>query len=745
MWNTLWNHRRALLLVTLMVSVMLVPTLVLAQSQQASPSQASAPITSPKTDDIADTIMSFANLMQSLLQRILWPVLLLIGGLLKNDILFGAGMEDRLLAVWGVIRNLVNIAFVLVLLGIAFYNVMGLGQNYHLKTKLPVFIIALIAVNFSFLGVKVVLDSINVVSTAIFALPYSVTQNQGVIPEQGDYAKKICQGIHGYTKAEYEKSVTDWGDSALCNKDNASFTQKGEEFFTRWDGRNAAVALAVNLANSTELQKVFPNQKITITNLMLNNLFSLIFYIIYAVAFVALFIVLVVRLVVLWLGLVLSPLMVLPYVLPESIKGALGEGNSLREQFVQNAIAPIPIAVVMTIGFILLQHFKTANFGSLTFSGTTLGANLLISGLTTLQELIANVAMVIFLWKGIFAAAEKTAAKEIIGKIKGGVEAAGKFVGTSWQYIPAFPVAVGDGTEPPQKVSLAATLGMMNQMQNVREQRVTDEAASLYKQMTGKDAVLAANDIKKAKDVKGLREYLKKHENHMNSKDAQKALAEMFERNKSWKDHKDLKTLPTSLNVSNMDEFIKKLKEGEVNPAGMKDYIEENTKGVSVPTPPPGQQPAGQPQTPGQQPLAINKAKAKEIMEAADGKNYAQILTPDEQKILDNLAKPAKGKEDEALQKAQGVLQKIENAQNEAFSFRSELASKSSTGTAQEIEQMVNERKNKVKADFNLQNGEENGVVKAEIMKDQPLVDKLKAMQDKGLDISNVGGLDLSH
>ena len=42
-------------------------------------------------------------------------------------------MEERLLLIWVNVRNIVNILFVFILLAIAFYNVVGAGDNYHIK------------------------------------------------------------------------------------------------------------------------------------------------------------------------------------------------------------------------------------------------------------------------------------------------------------------------------------------------------------------------------------------------------------------------------------------------------------------------------------------------------------------------------------------------------------------------------------------------------------------------------------
>src|SRR3989338_2549505 len=85
-------------------------------------------------DDAAQTtqktiqaIITTVNMGLSLMQMILWPLLWLAGKLLTNDMIFGNGVEDTLRNIWQDVRNLVNLGFVVILLVIAFSNILGLG------------------------------------------------------------------------------------------------------------------------------------------------------------------------------------------------------------------------------------------------------------------------------------------------------------------------------------------------------------------------------------------------------------------------------------------------------------------------------------------------------------------------------------------------------------------------------------------------------------------------------------------
>ncbi len=463
----------------------------------ASPS-GGAQAQSEEYDKLMETIGSMLIMISEFLQRIIWPVLLLIGGLLKNDILFGAGMEETMLNIWRNIRNIVNILFILVLLGIAFYNVVGgSNQDYHIKTMLPKFIIALIAVNFSFLVVKVAVDAVSVVTTAVFALPNAVetnlTDEQGnQINESQKFIISFCEGLYGQ-----ENYSPPPDDSGYCvgNPNTKELTAKGKNFFATFDSNNAAIILAINMGKVAEINKVtLKNHQQAAKDLLLNTLFSTTLYIVYAVAFVALLIILAIRLVVLWVTMVLSPLIVLAYVIPDSLKSSLGGADDLSKKFVQNLIAPLPIALVMSIGFIMLQSWKQARFASVDIP--TLDVNLLTSGMSTLQDLIAAVAMVVIVWIGVFEAAKGGYAESIVGGLKNAVESAGKFVATApIKYMPLIPVGKGD-----DKVSVGTALGAVSQIPNALRTKELQKQRDLMKQFGFAPDEAISKEIKKTKN-----------------------------------------------------------------------------------------------------------------------------------------------------------------------------------------------------------------------------------------------------
>lgn len=125
--------------------------------------------------DFLQNFGRFMSLIGSLINMLLWIVIKFIGDLLTNDFIFGAGIEDMLKSIWQTVRNFVNIAFVFVLLVIAFYNIVSIDpEKIPLKKSLGKVAIALILVNFSYFAAKVVLDVANVLTTAVFAIPRDI-------------------------------------------------------------------------------------------------------------------------------------------------------------------------------------------------------------------------------------------------------------------------------------------------------------------------------------------------------------------------------------------------------------------------------------------------------------------------------------------------------------------------------------------------------------------------------------------
>ncbi len=492
--------------------------------------------------------------IQKVLHILLWPILMLIGGLLDNSLLFGSGMEERLREIWVLIRNLVNILFVLILVGVALYNVLGLeDENYGLKAILPKIIVGIIAVNFSFLVGKVILDGVNVMTTAIFTIPNQVGSGLESITKDKESIKRMCLGINKLSLSDYAKlgneGVKEWNDETIhllvaqkyypnenfktkqevlnnikeadtkkfqqdiqaakagtiCNGDQLTTT--GEVFLANFSSKNAALAMALNLSNMMQTEDLDFSAK-DLEKVLISTIFGVVIYVVYGAAFLALFVVLLARMVVLWLAMAISPVLIMGMTVPV-IKEKISAFGELEEKIVGTTIAPIGIAFSMTIGWIMIQALQDVNYlSSISFTATS---GLPVKGLNSLQDVMVTAATITVVWLGVFGAASKSIAHGITDMIKGAVEQTGTWIGTlPLKHLPIVPIHIPGAApgEEPYKASLGE---VMYTMKNLDDLGKKGNQTGLLNALTGRNnpTVKDINNSEKIKDENGVYSYLK--------------------------------------------------------------------------------------------------------------------------------------------------------------------------------------------------------------------------------------------
>lgn len=126
----------------------------------------------------SETLKGLAEILGLIIQVFTFIALWMMsffGKLLGTELLTGPEAIQTVTPMWVWVRNLTNILFVVVLVGLAFTNLYSSfskegGGNWSIKEKLPKVIIALVAINFSLLGFKVVIDAVNVGTVAILSI-----------------------------------------------------------------------------------------------------------------------------------------------------------------------------------------------------------------------------------------------------------------------------------------------------------------------------------------------------------------------------------------------------------------------------------------------------------------------------------------------------------------------------------------------------------------------------------------------
>lgn len=444
------------------------------------------PVASDATKLVLANLQNIIGVILSLMNVLIWPLLSMIGALMGNDLVFGPQVEDRLLLIWSQVRNLINLASVLVLIGVAIYNVFGVDNdgNYAIKKVLPKFIIGLIVVNFTFFGAKVILSSVNVLTTAIYALPNSVETNFTQL-DTNILAQQNCPVL-----------METYPENSIC-LDDANFSAQAEQFFSTFSADNISFLMAMNLANISQMLNVseLVRESPTIQNVTVNILISLILYFIYALSFVVLFIVLVTRVVVLWFVIALSPLILIQIVFPEGLKSITGDFD-IQDLFIKHAFAPVIIGLGMTIGYLMLDAYQLNSAASLG-SSLQLGedfANAFSAGSSGLQELMVGLAAAAVVWKVTFAAAEGTLAGDIVGTIKGAVSSAASTVAGLPSYIQWIPLPGGTGDNTTTNIASVIQTGREFVRGLQRTERLTPRTNEEFLQYVQSPTLTSTND-----------------------------------------------------------------------------------------------------------------------------------------------------------------------------------------------------------------------------------------------------------
>ncbi|QQR54737.1 hypothetical protein IPG41_06150 [Candidatus Peregrinibacteria bacterium] len=488
MW--IGRHKKVLLLTALGMVFIFQPEMAHAEPPSVS---------SGDNSETVKAVAEMVNLFVRFLNTLLWPLLLIIGDLLDVDMITGPGMEERLLAIWVEMRNLVNIAIALLLVVVAFYNVLGLGGGegeLAIKTVLPKIVLGLILVNFTYVGGKVILDVANVGTTIAFALPQVMEQSnssQFQIDSQIEtFQQEVCypkptvadQGTPDdpsddvVSQGFYSKDDAPIQTELFCELATADSDVAGEPdtdqyggikeslrstYFSNLNKNNVAIIMAVNMGSLGSLELLKSSAVESFKDLTVNSLFAVVMYIIFAISYVVLAAVLVVRLIVLWLALALSPLAVLTYVVPQ-IKEWLGGGGDFTQKVIKHLVAPIIIGLTMSMGFLLMDGWSVVTRDSFNAYSDTqvtevMSSQFLVSGIDDLPKLILAIASIAVVWMGVFAAANDTYAAGLTNFIKEKGEAVGGILMKAPLRLETIPFGTKDD---PQPVAPLSIMGLMD-------------------------------------------------------------------------------------------------------------------------------------------------------------------------------------------------------------------------------------------------------------------------------------------
>lgn len=591
---------------------------------------------STKLGDIVsgnDPILILSKLLAVVLRAIsqlLWPLLMFAGGLLKSDFLYTGAIDIKLTEMWIQVRNLVNIIYVILLLAVALYNVLGLGETVdflEIKKALPKIIIGLLLVNFSYTGVKVVLDVVNVGTVFAFSIPrtdpeLAIQTANNVKAAEGDIcslgadtaaiAKSVedqkimkddaakqkasalsgCETTHkGNAKAISQckadinkpKKADKNAKKGLCTENAQGVLTLNPEIqkvISDWNIDGALTIIAIKFMRMQDLTKIATQIKenVTIANLAINMLFSLVMYLVYGISFIVLIIMLFARAAVLWMLIVFSPLIVVNFTFPNIIAAAGSGAGDLPKKVMSTLLAPIIIGFVLSIGYILLSTMQNINYGGV----TNLISDVPTSNLDTFQDLLIAIGSIVFIWMGIQGATSDAIGGSVAGTIMSAAQGAGQWLAKApFMYTPIFQIKSPHGTHE-QIVSLGTLAEAIHIGKGQWDQSHHDDATKLLKQM-GFGGKKTIDDAASREEIKAaLKDYTPSE--IINDKDFQAKLLKGLE--KAHTNERPITQVGSDIDFFNLRKELLKTKNGGTPDANMlKIYLQKLGAGTGSSTP----------------------------------------------------------------------------------------------------------------------------------------------------------------
>ncbi len=470
------------------------------------------------TDDTAsDLLKGFGEIASVFVNMLTFISILFLnygGKLMGTDLLTGDQVMEAIRPMWVIMRNFTNIGFVIMMIFLSVANLFssfGEGGNWTIKDKLPKIIFALVAINFSLLGFRVVIDAVHVGTIAILSVSDSIMAEQGsnkaaaevmmnkMYDEEGTECfneSDTCKTFVGHINGVFCPPLVNPTAEAVAKEDKCTFALNKKGFSTDpqdQSARNLFMAFGIQFQHLQQLPKLAAELN-SWTQVISSTLFSTIMALAFVVAIVALFIVLLFRIVVLWLGMVFSPFLVAGAIMD------IGDGDTgIAKKIITNLLVPLKVAAVFAVTFVLISALSTIKIKtgingegeSFIFLGPAL------SKLGNEYSILWQIMTVIVFWTAAFKAMEGSAAESIVNKVKSGAQTMGGYVAKS-QTIdkPILPWFGG------KDISLTTLMKTPKALEDAQGQKMSRE----YQQIVGQ----FGGDKKSQKSLDDINRTLKK-------------------------------------------------------------------------------------------------------------------------------------------------------------------------------------------------------------------------------------------
>lgn len=403
----------------------------------------------------------------------------LAGPLMGSEHITGAHMMQTIRPLWVFVRNMVNVLLVVVLLYIVAYNLFTFGQggNWTIKDKLPRFIMTLVLINFSLLGMRVAIDAVNVATYSVLTMPhYAISEPKAV----EDWIGETCTDeMEKAKKCEKGQSFRDKVNAHACESGSADTSPCFFQIEADPNVANLTVgperaiffAFGVYILQIQELMTL-PENLESLSDVLNNTLFSLVMAIAYAIVLAGLFVALVARTIVLWLMIIISPVLI-----GAKLMG-IGYLDFVWDMFINHLFIPLKIALALGMSFLMIMALIPFQMDD---SIIRLGPSLQTFGHTG-YDMLWQIATVAIFWGTAKWALDNTVAKAAVDGITGFGESLGKMALSGVANAPIIPTGTAN-----QGMGVSQLFQIPRRIQDRFEGGGTDGLAEFMKNTFGTD------------------------------------------------------------------------------------------------------------------------------------------------------------------------------------------------------------------------------------------------------------------
>lgn len=398
--------------------------------------------------DVLKDVMTKVAAINTFMHVLLLLSLQFVGYFLQADFFNDPAMTSALFTIWQLCRNIMNIIFALMLIGVSFYVIIS-AKTDLIKDKIVQFVIAVVLVNMSWFFPRVIIDVANVLTATIFDVPNllptasagcnSFDENGNSVPckvitaillfgdTESDEARDFCRengaGAAGST-------------SCPCVDEIECHVEKNYEDALSSGEMTPAHAmingLSVSFAKLAQLAKIpttiagrgpmGASQSVKISmQIALSIMMAFLVQITLVLPLLGLAIGLFIRIVIIWVTTAFMPFVFIGYV----VNGKLGTDvfgfeTDIWKEFINAAFLPAVVGIPMTIGFIMLNTVaQIPEPPGMVFEMTVP----ILNGVKSWWALIWMFAAIGIIWTGTFAALGKS---KFIGKITDKIRSSGE-------------------------------------------------------------------------------------------------------------------------------------------------------------------------------------------------------------------------------------------------------------------------------------------------------------------------------